>query len=367
MIGLRGVWGVLKLAAFAVVAVVIPKTLRRTRRRAFLAASLSLVMGLGVAITPGVAPASASGDPACGPQDEDGKHLVSTLEHLQNVGTGDGVCGPGASYIQTADIDLICVNWNPIGSSSAPFSGTYNGNRLIILNLSINKLGEDRLGLFAQTSASATLEKIRLENVDVRGRERVGGLVGLAVGDVKNMSVTGTATAERGLVGGLVGQGNGSVKLENYLAFVGTVRGSIVSNNSGSGPGVGGIGGRTSSSSTVSQAYVRGEVTANRAGGIVGDTSGNPSTVTESYASVKIGVTTPCASRQGAGGLQGHRARDRTTIVSWPLIYSWSDGSQVTIPGTSATINTVTTKTMMKGRDSLMASKMVTFPIPAAT
>ena len=64
-------------------------------------------------------------------------------------------------YIQTADIDLAgYANWTPIGTSSTPFSGNYNGNGFQIRNLNISGLVV-RAGLFGACSG-ATLSNIWL-------------------------------------------------------------------------------------------------------------------------------------------------------------------------------------------------------------
>ena len=98
------------------------------------------------------------------------------------------------------------TEFNPIGSGSKPFSGTFDGGAKTISNLEINKPGQDYVGLFGYING-ATIYGINLENIEVIGNSNVGGLAG---GDfrttvkeisLKNVNVTGTGSAINLLVG----------------------------------------------------------------------------------------------------------------------------------------------------------------------
>src|SRR5690606_18826435 len=98
----------------------------------------------------------------------------------------------GDHYTLLNDIDLAeylsvtgggyngAKGWDPIGDAAHPFTGTFNGNGHVIRNLLIDREAEDYIGLFAV--ASGTIQNIGLKNVDITGKDTVGGLVGSLLG-----------------------------------------------------------------------------------------------------------------------------------------------------------------------------------------
>ena len=74
-------------------------------------------------------------------------------------------------------------NWNsgagfvPVGNSSTPFTGTFNGNNYTISNLFINLPSTNDVGLFGYTSG-ASIENVGLVNANITGQNDVGALVG---------------------------------------------------------------------------------------------------------------------------------------------------------------------------------------------
>ncbi len=117
-----------------------------------------------------------------------------------------------AHYIQTANIDLGRSPWSddsgwlPIGTSSTPFTGIYDGNGYNITNLTINRKGEDYIGLFGCTGSSSQLIDISL-TASVNGADYTGALVGLAEGPVTGCTMSGTVNGAL-YTGGLIGEGN---------------------------------------------------------------------------------------------------------------------------------------------------------------
>lgn len=67
--------------------------------------------------------------------------------------------------------------WEPIGTSSTPFSGSFNGNKYAIINLQINNPKKDYQGLFGCTSG-ATIKGVNLQDVHIVGGNYIGGVVG---------------------------------------------------------------------------------------------------------------------------------------------------------------------------------------------
>jgi hypothetical protein len=158
-------------------------------------------------------------------------------------------------FRQVAHIDLGVAPWNEdkgwtsIGTVSDPldyevsetFSGSYDGNNFIIRNLTIDandpvsQMGSH--GLFGFVGEAGLLERIKLEGVNIRGRDFTGALAGKNSGTVRGSSATGQIEDTEGFdarnVGGLVGMNAGwvmesfsAVTVESYENF-----GGLVGNN----------------------------------------------------------------------------------------------------------------------------------------
>ncbi|MFW6238199.1 MAG: GLUG motif-containing protein, partial [Halanaerobiales bacterium] len=118
---------------------------------------------------------------------------------------------------QIADIDLSEYSqdngWQPIGGENEIFTGVYNGNDHEIINLTIDRK-ERFIGLFGNISSSAILKKVILKDVDIIGKNWVGGLAGENEGKIIDSSVIGDygEVVARDTVGGLVGLNKGKIK-----------------------------------------------------------------------------------------------------------------------------------------------------------
>ena len=179
-------------------------------------------------------------------------------------------------YIQTADIDASeTASWNnnrgfnPIGNSTTPFFGIYNGNNYNISNLSINdNLNLGRGGLFGSISNSHILN-VRLLNVSIfSSRQYIGALIGYSFRSIiQNCSTTGiissTHTLTNHYVGGLIGWANGNSVIKYSASYV------DITIPSASTSFVGGLIG--SLSGVLSNSYFKGSI--NRGAGLVGEMS----------------------------------------------------------------------------------------------
>lgn len=128
--------------------------------------------------------------------------LITTREGLAAIAND-----LGGSYALGADIDLGGADWTPIGTESAPFTGTLRGNDRAIRNLfCTNSLsGSDYRGLFGCVS-NATIESVSVSGV-VAGKQYVGGLVGCVTGGtvISNCIATVEIAATNMYAGGLIG------------------------------------------------------------------------------------------------------------------------------------------------------------------
>lgn len=144
--------------------------------------------------------------------------VISTPDELQAIDYNNTT--RAAHYIQTDDIDLDITPYNtgagfqPIGTETAPFTGTYDGQNFKIQNLFINRPTTDYVGLFGHISSEANVvKKVRLTNPDITGRGRTGTLagqllnltLGVAGPIVEDCSSTGGNVRGINGVGGLIG------------------------------------------------------------------------------------------------------------------------------------------------------------------
>jgi len=114
--------------------------------------------------------------------------------------------------------------WEPIGTRSAPFTGSFNGQEYEIRDLFINLPeeelvpfgGNECVGLFGVVDVGGRIEDIGVVNADVTGSVSVGGLVGeIEHGTVSNSYSTGSVAGYNS-VGGLVGRSYDGTVSDSY-------------------------------------------------------------------------------------------------------------------------------------------------------
>ncbi len=148
-----------------------------------------------------------------------GHPLVGILDTICNVDQLQRMSTNLSAYNQLAtDIDASTttsfnggLGFEPIGDSTTPFSGNFNGQYFSISKLYFNRPTTDRVGFFGQTS-NAVIEGFYLTQLDIAGQGRTGGVVrhmsGGTLGEVSTTgSVTGNANETGGIAGVVVGAG----------------------------------------------------------------------------------------------------------------------------------------------------------------
>lgn len=258
--------------------------------------------------------------------------------------------------------------WTPVGSSSAPFSGNFDGNGFEIRNLQINQPNGSNVGLFGYTESATTTE---ISNVGLAGdlmsisaEDQVGTLVGYANSNivVSNSYATGlvesTDHVSAGLVayvysgdaqindsyfsgsisgefsvGGLLGFVDQEAEINNSYAIVEITTGTANPSNAGglvayadsidiagssftgniTSPDnnlVGGLAGYVYLGGSIVESYATGSITTggDQVGGLVGGCFGNL-TVAASFFSGSV------SANDYAGGLVG-RCTEALTITS---------------------------------------------------
>ena len=208
----------------------------------------------------------------------------------------------GAHYQQTADIDFADgeskgdLSKHMVGSSSAPFKGSYNGKngetQHTISNFAIT--GTTYVGLFADCE-SAVISNVKVAGASVIGTQYVGAIIGR----VNKGTVSGCETSEdcyvegpSGNTGGISGRCNGGARFEDC------VNRASVSIGSGTETNIGGIVGYTDNG-VYEGCSNFGTVTGSaQAGGIVGRL--NSGSITDCHNSGSVS-----GSGQHIGGIAG--------------------------------------------------------------
>ena len=230
-------------------------------------------------------------------QDEDGTYVITNVHELQAMNADRE-----ADYRLDNDIEAIhTALWNdgdgfdPIGESASPFAGSFDGGGHTVNGLTIDRPMSWGTGLFGVTDSGKTIVNVSLRNVDVTGRQLVGGLVGESIGvTVEASSVSGEVSGN-GPVGGLIGESAGNVRDSFATAtvtggfrigglvgwnFAGTVETSFAAGNASGDDEVGGLLGRNEH--TVHDSFAVGSVDgSSEIGGLVGQNNGE---IRESYA-----------------------------------------------------------------------------------
>jgi len=235
-----------------------------------------------------------------------------------NYSTGDNCCEFEYGWFIDNLIIGEGVKFDPIGSESTPFTGTFNGQGHSVTGLSVTQ-STDAAGLFGVVGLGATVSNVTvegghidgvtqpsggvagknygtIENVvsktEVSGSARVGGMVGANdAGGTISHSYAVADVEGHSSVGGFVGENYGVIttsyssseisSLTESGGFVGSNRGngeisrSFSTSNLGEGPAMtaslGGFAGSNVDSAVIHDAYATGEIRGNSViGGFVG-------------------------------------------------------------------------------------------------
>ena len=157
-------------------------------------------------------------------------------------GSYERTAEPGAKAILknnitvNADPDLGKVNWTPIGSSSKPFTGSFDGNGYTISGLYFENNTASNIGLIGYAGSSAQISGVCVSNATFSGDEYIGAVCGYNNGG----SISGCCSTDNQIsgkyAGGISGYNSGTVEnCYNTGAVSGTQAAGIVSQNDGSG------------------------------------------------------------------------------------------------------------------------------------
>lgn len=123
-----------------------------------------------------------------------------------------------AWFILTANIDLAGVSLATVGNNNTRFTGVFDGNRHVVENLTMNTPDQDFVGLFGYVGALGKVKNLGVVNVNIYGREAVGGLAGRSHGTILACYAEGAVNGGGWDVGGLVGSNIGGAIKGCYAA-----------------------------------------------------------------------------------------------------------------------------------------------------
>ena len=215
-------------------------------------------------------------------------------------------------------------NWTPVGNSSKPFKGNFNGNGHTISNMQVLNKSDNYIGLFGYVGEEGSVENVKLSDCRITGTGTyIGGIAGYNNGTINKVCASGSITntdTHQGLdtpIGGLIGTNgsNGTVKNSYSIVKVETV-----------GKCIGGLIGYNWG--TVETSYATGKVTGNSyLGGLIGkDGSG---TVINSYWDTQTSGIDKTSSTARGIGLSTTEMKTRDSYIDWDFdnIWEWVDNN----------------------------------------
>ena len=139
-----------------------------------------------------------------------GYELTASLDFDTN---NSGAIDPGDTYWNNGE------GWTPIGGEdtsaigrllflSNPFAAIFEGNGHTVSNLFIDTDNVVLVGLFGY--ASSSIRNMGVIDVDVKGADLAGGLIGFNAGEIRASYATGNVTGDSN-AGGLVGSNEGAL------------------------------------------------------------------------------------------------------------------------------------------------------------
>ncbi|MCF8360635.1 MAG: hypothetical protein K9H26_17915 [Prolixibacteraceae bacterium] len=290
----------------------------------------------------------------------DDPYLISSKTDLDNIRKTLSAC-----FLQTTDIEFEDADfetggdfyndghgWTPLGSSSNPFSGSYNGQGYLIKNLQINQPATNIIGLFGFVS-NGLVNNLGIINAEISGNSNVGALAGYCENsEITTCYSSGTVSGNNDIIGGLIGNMLNSSLSKSYsiaeasstdtytgcligFCSASTVENCYTNGNSSGETSVGGLIGGMVSASSVIKCYAAGSVSGTTyIGGIVG--SNASSTITNSYwdkdasgLSDGLGYNN---NGQSVTGLTSEKMKSSANFSGWNFDATWGIVSDSTYP-----------------------------------
>jgi hypothetical protein len=142
--------------------------------------------------------------------DDDGFIPIGSYAEFQLISTDNA--SRAEDYRQEADLDLMNLEWNPVGvpgDGISGFTGTFDGSDHRIDNLHISS-GSNPAGLFGHIGSGGTVEKVHIRSGSVTGNSNAGGIAATNFGTVNACSSAADVTGFN-ITGGIVGNNTGTI------------------------------------------------------------------------------------------------------------------------------------------------------------
>jgi len=221
-------------------------------------------------------------------------YQIVTAAHLSELSSTSSDWATGIYFKQMNNI-TVSGEWSPIGNSPTYFRGSYDGQGYTISGVTITDQNRSGYwGFFGYTNG-ATIQNLGLISISISEKSEVGGLIGYAQSTtVSNCYTTGSVSGYYGYVGGLIADTYGTTISDCYSTV------TVTGGTSGSGSHTGGLVGRCTNSSPISNSYhITGNVSGrDYVGGLVGVLESS-SSVSQCYSSGSVSGTS------AVGGLIG--------------------------------------------------------------
>jgi hypothetical protein len=232
------------------------------------------------------------------------------------------------------DIDLAGIDWQPIGTSAAPFTGIFDGNGYTIRNLNINAK-DSAQGLFGSIGSGGIVKKLGLADVSIVSKgSKVGGIAGhLNGGTIEKCFVTGKIEGNYS-IGGVVGLVDtySSNSVRNCFAAV-DVRGGNANDSAANGAG-GVVGFMTQG--VIENCYATGTVRRSSSGTGAGGVAG---TVTDGIVRNCVALNQSIVATSGSvGRVIGSSGGTSANNYAWDGLYIETSNASISIAkGTGTT------------------------------
>ena len=202
------------------------------------------------------------------------------------------------------NIELTSENWVPIGNSSYPFSGVFDGGGYAIRGLVLNDTSYSYAGLFGCNEGN--IRNLTVEGTIAGSNDCMGGIAGENRGRIENCGssvIVNNTRSSYGYTGSLAGNNSGTI--DNSYA-----RGKVTSKGSS-----GYMGGLTGSNSGIlRKCYASGLVNGGEGSGLVGSNSGN----------IKACYYYHANTRSSAGfGVSTSRMKQQSCYYGWDFAHIW--------------------------------------------
>ena len=142
---------------------------------------------------------------------------LKTLAYYVNQSAFNGMYNT-ARYEVTSDIEMTSELWEPIGNEDNPFEGTFNGGKFKIKNINLNAESSRKYnGLFGYLGSGAYIYDVVIEETTINTQATyTGSIAGFSNGTIVT-SINHANIYSEGTAGGLVGiaKTNESTMIEN--------------------------------------------------------------------------------------------------------------------------------------------------------